>query len=239
MLAGHTHVVRSLAVHGRMAVSASYDTTVKVWDIITGWCIWTLQGHGQKGEEIKLFDRTPTDLLQVYSVVFDHERNQVISGAMDGAIRVWSLATGQTIRVLNDHTSLVEQLSLSSSYLVSSSVDGNLLVYDPSSGTMKHKLAMHTGAITCFQADNYKIVSGGDVELILWDIREGKIIRKMLAGETGVWRVAFEGRWCVAAFSRSEETYLAVWDFGGDGEENTEDDQIEVGEEADSEDERD
>ncbi|KAF8608951.1 cell division control protein 4 [Ceratobasidium sp. AG-I] len=219
VLAGHTHAVRDLAAHGRTAVSASYDTTLKVWDIITGQCTWTLQGHSQK----------------VYSVILDHERNQVISGSMDGTARIWSLATGQTTHILEGHSSLVGLLSLSPSYLVTASSDSTICVYGRSDGTSKHKLATHTGAITCFQADEYKVVSGSDGELILWDIREGKIIRKMLTGVTGVWQVAFGSRWCVAAFNRNSETYLGVWDFGIEGEEN---DQMESSEDDGSEDER-
>ena len=30
---------------GRRVVSASYDKTLKVWDVATGKCVATLQGH--------------------------------------------------------------------------------------------------------------------------------------------------------------------------------------------------
>jgi F-box and WD-40 domain protein CDC4 len=46
-----------------------------------------------------------------------------------------------------------------------------------------------------------------------------------LTGITGVWQVVFDGRWCVAASNRLDMTYLDVWDFGGDA-----DDQEWVGE---------
>ncbi len=50
LLEGHTHAVRALAAHGRTLVSGSYDATVRVWDIITGECKFTLTGHTQKGK---------------------------------------------------------------------------------------------------------------------------------------------------------------------------------------------
>ena len=155
---------------------------------------------------------------------------------MDNTVRIWSLATGQATHILEGHSSLVGELSVSPSYLVSASADSTLIVYDPSNGTLKHKLAAHIGAVTCFQADEHKVVSGSDEDLVLWDIREGKVIRKMIAEITGVWQVAFGSRWCVAAFNRKEETYLAVWDFGIEGEEN---EQMESSEEDGSEDEKD
>jgi F-box and WD-40 domain protein CDC4 len=48
-LEGHEHAVRALAARGRTLVSGSYDTHVRVWDIITGECKWILTGHTQKG----------------------------------------------------------------------------------------------------------------------------------------------------------------------------------------------
>ena len=32
---------------GRRAVSASYDGTLKVWDVATGKCVATLEGHSE------------------------------------------------------------------------------------------------------------------------------------------------------------------------------------------------
>jgi F-box and WD-40 domain protein CDC4 len=48
-LEGHEHAVRALAARGRTLVSGSYDSMVRVWDIITGACRWVLVGHTQKG----------------------------------------------------------------------------------------------------------------------------------------------------------------------------------------------
>jgi WD40 repeat protein len=48
-LEGHEHAVRALAARGRTVVSGSYDTMVRVWDIVTGTCRWVLEGHTQKG----------------------------------------------------------------------------------------------------------------------------------------------------------------------------------------------
>ncbi|CAE6466081.1 unnamed protein product [Rhizoctonia solani] len=94
-LSEHTHAVRALAARGRTLIPGSYDTTVRVW--VTGECKWTLDGHSQK----------------VYSVVLDPQRNQAMSGTMDGTVRIWSLATGQALHTLTGHSSLVGLLGLS------------------------------------------------------------------------------------------------------------------------------
>ncbi|KAL1660981.1 WD40-repeat-containing domain protein [Schizophyllum commune] len=203
-LEGHEHAVRALAARGRTLVSGSYDCSVRVWDIITGQQKWVLQGHTQK----------------VYSVVLDPQRNIACSGSMDGTVRVWNLQNGQCQHTLTGHTSLVGLLGLSPSYLVSAAADSTLRIWDPDSGALQHTLAAHTGAITCFQHDEFKVLSGSDGTLKMWNIRDGTVVRDLLTGISGVWQVVFEGRWCVAASNRNDATVLDVWDFGGpsDGE---------------------
>lgn len=152
----------------------------------------------------------------VYSVVLDHHRNLACSGSMDGTVRVWNLDDGQCLHTLTGHTSLVGLLGLSPSYLVSAAADSTLRVWDPETGELRHTLAAHNGAITCFQHDEFKVLSGSDGTLKMWDIRDGTQIRDLLTGIVGVWQVIFEGRWCVAASNRVDSTVLDVWDFGNE-----------------------
>ncbi|OBZ65705.1 Cell division control protein 4 [Grifola frondosa] len=199
-LEGHDHAVRALAARGRTLVSGSYDCTVRIWDIITGQCRYVLTGHTQK----------------VYSVVLDITRNLACSGSMDGTVRVWNLNNGQCQHTLTGHTSLVGLLGLSPSSLVSAAADSTLRVWDPDTGELRHSLAAHNGAITCFQHDEFKVLSGSDGTLKMWDIRDGSQVRDLLTGIVGVWQVVFEGRWCVAASNRVDATVIDVWDFGND-----------------------
>ena len=156
----------------------------------------------------------------VYSVVLDLPRNQACSGSMDGTVRVWNLAKGECQHTLSGHTSLVGLLGLSPSYLVSAAVDSTLRIWDPDTGENKHTLAAHTGAITCFQHDEFKVLSGSDGNLKMWNIRDGSVVRDLLTGITGVWQVVFEGRWCVAASNRQDTTVLDVWDFGTENDDD-------------------
>ncbi|EKM82365.1 hypothetical protein AGABI1DRAFT_124841 [Agaricus bisporus var. burnettii JB137-S8] len=197
-LSGHDDAVRTLVARGKTLVSGSYDCSVRVWDIISGEQKWTLSGHTDK----------------VYSVVLDVNRKQACSGSMDGMVRVWNLVNGQCQHTLKGHVSLVGLLGLSPSYLVSAAADSTLRIWDPDSGESRHTLAAHTGAITCFQHDEFKVLSGSDGNLKMWNIRDGSVVRDLLTGITGVWQVVFEGRWCVAASNKIGVTSLDVWDFG-------------------------
>lgn len=215
-LSGHRHAVRALAAHGRTLVSGSYDCTVRVWDILTGECRHRLTGHAQK----------------VYSVVYDHQRKQCASGSMDGTVRLWSTETGECRATLEGHSSLVGLLGLSHRTVVSAAADSTLRIWDPLTGHCRHTLAAHSGAITCFQHDEYKVISGSDGTLKMWDVQTGTFTRDLLSGLTGVWQVSFDNRFCVAAVQRNGQSEFEILDFGPVDLEEEEKELIEVEEDA-------
>ncbi|KAM5437844.1 SCF ubiquitin ligase complex subunit cdc4 [Microsporum canis] len=198
VMVGHTHSVRAIAAHGDTLVSGSYDCTVRVWKISTGEAVHCLQGHSFK----------------VYSVVLDHQRNRCISGSMDHMVKIWSLDTGAVLYNLEGHTSLVGLLDLNAGRLVSAAADYTLRIWDPENGQCKNTLTAHTNAITCFQHDSQKVISGSDRTLKMWNVRTGECLKDLLTDLSGVWQVRFNDRRCVAAVQRNRLTYIEVLDFG-------------------------
>lgn len=193
-LTGHQHSVRAIAAYGDTLVSGSYDCSVRVWKISTGETVHRLQGHAQK----------------VYSVVLDNERNRCISGSMDYLVKIWSLETGSALYTLEGHSSLVGLLDLNCDRLVSAAADSTLRIWDPENGQCKSTLTAHTGAITCFQHDSQKVISGSDRTLKMWDIKTGYCKKDLLSDLSGVWQVKFNERRCVAAVQRDNMTFIEV-----------------------------
>ena len=194
VLAGHSHSVRAISAHQDTLVSGSYDNTVRVWKISTGETIHRLQGHSMK----------------VYSVVLDHKRNRCISGSMDNFVKIWDLTTGGCLFTLEGHSSLVGLLDLRDERLVSAAADSTLRIWDPENGQCKSTLTAHTGAITCFQHDGQKVISGSDRTLKMWNIKTGECIKDLLTDLSGVWQVKFDERRCVAAVQRDNLTFVEV-----------------------------
>ncbi|EAL22884.1 hypothetical protein CNBA6530 [Cryptococcus deneoformans B-3501A] len=198
LLEGHSLAVRTIATHGRICVSGSYDMSVRVWDIVKGTSLHVLTGHEDK----------------VYSIVYDPYRKRCASGSLDSTVKVWDIVSGQCLHTLQGHTSLVGLLGLSPNYLVSAAADSSLRIWDPNTCQLKNVLASHSGAITCFQHDETKVISGSDGTLKLWDVKTGTFVRDLVVGISAVWQVSFNKNLLVAASNRNGATVFDVFRFG-------------------------
>ena len=75
-----------------MVVSASSDTTLKVWDLVTGRELCTLEGHS----------------APVGSVALSPDHRLAISGSADKTLRLWDLESGHEIRAFGSPSERVE-----------------------------------------------------------------------------------------------------------------------------------
>lgn len=203
VLLGHTQLVRSVTGYGNIIVLGLYDTTVRVWDLLDGGkCKHVLEGHQDR----------------IYSTALDYALKRCYSGSMDLLINVWDFEKGKLLFSLEGHNSLVGLLELLENYLVSAAADSTLRVWDPRTGENYSKLKGHNSAITCFQHDSLRIVSGSERMLKLWDVKTGRFVRDLLSDITGgIWQVSFDPDRCVAAVQKHcndrEETYVEMLDF--------------------------
>lgn len=204
VLTGHIQLVRSVTGHGNIIISGSYDSTVRVWDLMdNGDCKHVLSGHHDK----------------VYSMVMDYDSKVCYSASMDQTVIIWAFETGTILHTLEGHTSLVGLLDLADGVLVLAAADFSIRVWDPKTGEHYNKLEGHGGPITCFEHDGLRVVSGSDRMLKLWDIKTGQFCRNLLTDVTGgIWQVRIDYRRCVAAVQRyiNEEeydTFIEILDF--------------------------
>ena len=87
----HTVSLRYLP-DGSRVVSGSDDKTLKVWDVATGKCVATLEGHSG----------------DVYGVAVFPDGRRVVSVSRDNTLKVWDVAqTGECVATLEGHSNTV------------------------------------------------------------------------------------------------------------------------------------
>lgn len=90
-LEGHTGPVNSVEVRGTTLVSGSWDATAKIWDLESGQCVKTLEGHS-------------------YAVtVHITAKGEILTGSQDGVLHLWT-ATGEKIKSVSAHTNIIRAI---------------------------------------------------------------------------------------------------------------------------------
>lgn len=121
-LSGHRAPVTRVIFHPvySLALSASEDATIKVWDYESGDFERTMKGH--------------TDAVQ--DIAFDHTGKLLASCSADMSIRLWDCTTYECIRTMQGHDHNVSSLCFmpSGDFLVSSSRDKTLKMWEVATG---------------------------------------------------------------------------------------------------------
>jgi WD40 repeat protein len=201
-LHGHTGSVTGCAVSldGRFIVSASDDSTLKVWDAATGADLHTLRGHTSTVEDCAV----------------SPDGRFIVSASWDDTLKVWDAATGIESLSLTGHTDSVNDCAVSPDgrFIVSASDDSTLKVWDAATGADLHTLTGHTGLVygCAVSPDGRFIVSASDdTTLKVWDAATGAE-RLSLSGHISAvigCAVGPDGRFIVSC---SYDGTLKLWD---------------------------
>ena len=87
----------SFSPDGTKVASGSYDKMVKLWDVTSGECLQTLEGHSD----------------YVTSVTFSPDGMKVASGSWDNAVKMWDATSGECLQTLEGHSWYVNSVSFS------------------------------------------------------------------------------------------------------------------------------
>ena len=207
-LAGHLASVTfaEYSPDGRRIVSASVDTTLKVWDAETGEELLTLIGHlgsvygagyspdgrrivsGSSDTTLKVWDaETGEELLTlighsalVSGTVYSPNGRRIVSASYK-EIKIWDAETGEELITLTGHSSLVSSVAYSPNgrRIVSASWDKTVKVWDAETGEELITLTGHWAQVNSagYSPDGRRIVSAShDMTLKIWDAETGKAL---------------------------------------------------------------
>jgi WD40 repeat protein len=239
-LTGHLDWVQAVAItpDGKIAVSASADTTLKVWNLYTEEV--ALSGHkdwvnavaissdgrlavsASEDRTLKVWDlpsgteiRTLTGhKSHVSAVVITPDGQQVISASSDRTIKIWDLHSGLELRTITGY-GLGEVLAITpdGQHIVSDFAKNSLRVWDLHSGSELHILkALFTAAVAITPDGRLAISASRHKTLTVWDLHSGTELRTLKGHTDFVNAVAItpDGKLAVSA---SSDNTLKVWDI--------------------------
>lgn len=204
-IGGHEEAVAGMVFvgDGNTLLSASRDTTVRVWDFSTPvgpGRVPTLHGHSEG----------------LLDVAFSPDLTTLATASRDDTIRLWEPDLCTSIGVLRGHTDDVFCVTYSNDgeRLASASQDGTIRIWDARTGACLRVLEGHVGGVwgVEFDPSGRRVVSGGqDTTVRLWDIESGETIQ-VLRGHTArvnAVTVSPDGGLIVSA---SRDHTVRVWD---------------------------
>jgi len=176
-LKGHSHYVQDVAISsdGQFALSGSWDSTLRLWDLNTGTTTRNFYGHTK----------------DVLSVAFSADNRQIVSGSRDKSINLWN-TLGQCKFTITDegHKEWVSCVrfspNLATPLIVSAGWDKMVKVWNLTHCKLRTNLIGHTGYVNTVTVspDGSLCASGGkDGTAMLWDLNEGRHLSSLDAGD--------------------------------------------------------
>ncbi|XP_008945498.1 PREDICTED: F-box/WD repeat-containing protein 10-like, partial [Merops nubicus] len=164
LLSGHAGSIKALFLNEKkgFVLSASFDLSIRCWDIHGGACVKIFNGHCG----------TVTCL--------DLHEEQFVSGARDGMVKVWDLASGRCLRTLK-HGGAVRAVKMDGTRVVSGGDRGLVKVWRADTGTLIKILEGHQGPIKCLAFDQWHLVTGSTDGYVLGWSMLGDLKRCLIA----------------------------------------------------------
>ncbi|XP_017783122.1 PREDICTED: WD repeat-containing protein 48 homolog isoform X2 [Nicrophorus vespilloides] len=183
----HTDWVNDIVLccGGRNLISASSDTTVKVWNAHKGFCMSTLRTHKD----------------YVKALAYAKDREQVASAGLDKSIYLWDVNTLTALTASNNTVTTsslggnkesIYSLAMNppGSVIVSGSTEKALRLWDPRSCAKLFKLKGHTDNVKALvvSRDGCHCISGSsDCSIKVWNLGAQRCIQTINVHTDSVW----------------------------------------------------
>nr|XP_047931909.1 F-box and WD repeat domain containing protein 10B isoform X4 [Anser cygnoides] len=143
LLSGHAGSIKALLLDEKkgFVFSASFDLSIRCWDIYSGACMKIFNGHWGT------------------IICLDVHERRLVSGARDGMVKVWNLDSGVCLKTLK-HNDVVCVVKMDGIHVVSGCDRGLVKVWLADTGALVKILEGHQGPVKCLSFDRWHLVTG-------------------------------------------------------------------------------
>jgi guanine nucleotide-binding protein subunit beta-2-like 1 protein len=166
-LTGHNHFISDVALSqdNYFAITSSWDSTLRLWDLRAGKASKIFNGHTR----------------EVHSVTFSSDHRQIISAGADRKYRLWNtMADCKLVNEVNNHSDWVSSVRYSpvpkNPYFVTTGWDGRLKVWN-SNFVLRESFKAHSehiNALAIAPLGGYFATGGKENNVKIWDLQELK-----------------------------------------------------------------
>ena len=189
----------AVTADGRKVVSGSWDGTIKVWDLLRGDELRTLEGHGDG-----VYWVTPIG-------------SRAVSASWDRTIKWWDLERGTELRSLSGPEGHVNGVAVRQRgrCAVFALGDRTLEVWDLEQGAKLYTLEGPKAAINALAISGdgrHAVLALDDSTLRLWDLKRGAELRTLTGHAKRLWAAGMtpDG---TRAVSVSDDHTVKLWDL--------------------------
>ncbi|PKS10311.1 hypothetical protein jhhlp_002062 [Lomentospora prolificans] len=233
-LQGHVMGVWAMVPWEDTLVSGGCDRDVRVWDLVTGACLFTLRGHTSTVRCLKMSDANTAisgsrdTTLRVWdirtglcrNVLVGHQASVrcleikgdiVVSGSYDTTAKVWSISEGRCLQTLQGHFSQIYAIAFDGRRVVTGSLDTQVRIWDPNTAECLAILQGHTSLVGQLQMRGDTLVTGGsDGSVRVWSLERMTPIHRLAAHDNSVTSLQFDDTRVVSGGSDGR---VKIWDL--------------------------
>lgn len=177
-----------------------------------GWLAW--QGRHRFAQEVMRFERHPGP---IQAVALSPDGNHVLTGCDDRRLRLFDMASGTLIRVIDAHEDWVVRVAFmpDGRHALSGSTDGSLRLWDMTTGQRIRHFGNHEATVLCVAVspNGSRAVTGTDNRLVrVWEVETGRLLHRLEGhfGPVQCVAVSADGR---LGFSGGNDRTVRVWDI--------------------------
>ncbi|KAA8580940.1 hypothetical protein FQN60_013898 [Etheostoma spectabile] len=204
-LMGHDDAVSEMCWFDDQLYTASWDSTVKVWQCASD------SSSSHKRSQFQLLAELEHD-AGVNTIGLNPAGTLLVSGCKDGTITIWDTSSYGTLQQVHCHTGTIHHVAFSpdSRHVLSVGADSCMKVIDVQTGMVISSVKAEEEQ-RCFCWDGNSVLCGGQSgDLLLWDLLGNTVIKRIPA-HSGAVTAMWMSELCSTVITGGEDRQILLW----------------------------